>query len=247
MKISLLLAAAALPLSMAASTLPVATAVQSRPDPSAGVILILPAGSEMPPASTKAAPPPAGWMAVDISGKFEGYVRNRDLTKSLDVIPGSKVYLGPKEDAGVLDTYSKGDKAEITGLHGGWTQISLEKTLVGYVQVGAGVPGPAAPAPAAAATAAPAQAPDQPGDAAVSRLYEGTLRSTHSILGIKHPYNWEIVGTDGKRVAYVDMSRLLLTDQIENYAGHAVVVLGSLSQVKGSDDLVVDAVGLRLK
>ncbi len=70
---------------------------------------------------------------MDVAGPFAGYVKNKDLTKQLDVVPGSTVYLGPKDDAGVLCVFDKGDKAEITGLHGTWTQVRLDKTLVGYI------------------------------------------------------------------------------------------------------------------
>jgi hypothetical protein len=85
------------------------------------------------------------------------------------------------------------------------------------------------------------------GDVRLSRLYEGTLASTKSILLPKRPYAWQILDDSGKRIAYVDLTKLLLTDQIENYAGHGVVLLGSLVPVKDSGDLVIEVVGLRLK
>ena len=257
MKNSLFLALAALSAGAAhAATLSVATAVQSRPDASSPVITVLPAGSEQPAVTDKAGVPPAGWVAVEVAGPFEAYVRNRDLSKSLDIIPGSSVYLAPKEMAGLLTTFAKGDKAEITGLHGGWTQIRLDKAIVGFIQTGAAQAAPAASpgpvadaaAPAAPAAAAPA-GPARPAQEEVplSRLYEGTLTSTRSILAPKKPFDWQIVDGSGKRIAYVNLEKILLTDQIENYGGRAVVVLGSLRPVKDTDDLVIDAVGVRLK
>jgi hypothetical protein len=188
-------------------------------------------------------------------------VRNRDLTKQLDVLPGSTIYVAPKEGAAALAVFEKGDKAEITGLHGGWTQVHLEKTLVGYIQVSPAAAAPATPAtaaPVAPVAAAPAGAPigtaqaapaaptgDQ--NVALSRLFEGTLATTKSLLYPRRPYDWQLVDADGKRIAYVDLSKLLLTDQIENYAGHAVVVLGSLKSVKDTSDLVIQVDALRLK
>jgi len=237
--------------SLVGATLSAPTAVQVQPDPASAVIVVLRAGTEQPVASDKVAPPPAGWTAVDVPGPFVAFVKNKDLSKALDVIPGASVYLTPKDGTPVLTTFAAGDKAEITGLHGGWTQIRLEKTLVGYIQMS-----PAAPeAPIAeAAAAAPAPAPAAPAAAAApaenyipSRLYEGTLASTKSLLGGKKPYAWQLSDADGNLIAYVDLSHLLLTDQIENYAGHAVVVLGALKPIEGSKDLVVDADGLRLK
>jgi hypothetical protein len=258
MKIKFILAAASFACTAAlnAATLSVATAVQSQPDASSSVITILAAGSEQPTPTDKVGMPPAGWIAVEVAGPFEGYVKNRDLTKQLDVIPGATVYVAPKEGTGVLTIFAKGDKAEITGLHGSWTQVRLDKTLVGYIQTGASAAEPispaplatATPAPAPAHTVAPAPAPTaDTGNGSLSRLFEGTLASTKSILMPKRPYDWQLEDASGKRIAYVDLSKLLLTDQIENYAGHGVVVLGSLKPVKDTDDLVIFVEGLRLK
>jgi hypothetical protein len=267
MKIKIVLAAAIVAggAVLNAATLSVATAVQSHPDAGSSVIVILPAGSEQPVPTDKAGVPPAGWIAVEVGGPFEAYVKNRDLSKQLDVIPGANIYLAPKDGAGILAVFARGDKAEITGLHGRWTQVLLSKTIVGYVQTESAASGvatiPAAPvaapvaAPAAAATAAaPVQeAPRAPaagsddGNASLSRLFEGALSSTKSILAPRRPYDWQLVDPSGKRIAYVDLSKLLLTDQIENYSGHGVVVLGSLKPVSGTDDLVILVEGLRLK
>src|ERR1700690_692918 len=85
-----------------AATPSTATAVQTQPDPSSAVIMVLKAGSEQPAVSDKVGPAPAGWMAVDVPGPFEGYVKNKDLTKQLDVAPGSAVYLAPKDGAAEL-------------------------------------------------------------------------------------------------------------------------------------------------
>jgi hypothetical protein len=257
MTIKLILAAAALTGSAAlnAATLNVATAVQSKPDASSPVIAVLPAGADMPALSDKAGAPPSGWVAVDMAGPFQGYVMNKDLTKQLDILPGSGIYLSPKEATVPFATYEKGDKADITGLHGKWTQITLQKSIVGYIQADAAAsvssaPVAAAPAPAPAPSAPTSVAPEPAAptdDAGLSKLFEGTLTGTRTLLMPKKPFDWQIVDADGKRIAYLDLSKLLLTDQIENYAGHAVVVLGYLESIKNSSDLVIHAEGLRLK
>jgi hypothetical protein len=262
MKIKFTLTAAALAgcAALGAATLNQSTAVQSQPDPSAPVIAILKAGTEQPAPSDKGGPPPAGWTSVEVDGPFEGYVRNKDLTKQLDVRPGSSIYLAPKSDSGVLAVFEKGDKAEITGLHGAWTQLRLEKTLVGYIFTGAPQPiesAPVAPAAMAAAVetpAAPAAAAASPdaatpsgGGAPLARLFEGKLASAKGLFNPHPPYAWQLVDSSGTRIAYVDLANLLLTEQIDSYADHAVVVLGSMSTVKDSKDLVIAVEGLRLK
>jgi hypothetical protein len=262
MKTKLILAAAGLSwcAALEAATLTASTAVQTQPDPASPVFAVLKAGSEQPAPSDKAGPPPSGWSAVEIAGPFEGYVKNKDLSKQLDVLPGASVYLAPKDGGGVLTVFEKGDKAEITGLHGGWTQVRLDKTLVGYIRAGQAEPAPApvaAAVPAASAPAIlPAPLPTAPASAApapqdenvrLSRLFEGTLASTRSVLAPRRPFEWQLEDSSGKRIAYVDLSKLLLTDQIGNYAGHNVVVLGSMRPVKETNDLVIDVEGFRLK
>jgi hypothetical protein len=104
----------------------------------------------------------------------------------------------------------------------------------------------AAPVSAVPVSAAPA-APAQGSEVALSQLFEGTLASTRAMLEPRRPYHWQLLDASGKRIAYVDLSKLLLTEQIANYAGHAVVVLGSISPVKESNDLVIEVVGFHLK
>jgi hypothetical protein len=260
MKIKAILCAALTCAPLAAVPLGVPTAVQSQPDPSSPVIAVLAAGTEQPAPSQKAGPAPAGWIAVDVSGPFTGYVKNRDLTKQLDVVPGAPIYIAPKDGAGVLEVYAKGDNAVITGLHGGWTQVRLEKALVGYILTGAPAAAPmtsvpvdaaaAAPAPVAQPSAAPAAsgAPASAGEApALSQLFEGTLASSHTLLAPRRPFKWELVDASGKRIAYLDLKDLLLTEQIESYVGHQVVVLGSLRPVKETRDIVIDVESFHLR
>jgi hypothetical protein len=261
MKIKFTLAAAGLALgaSLRAATLSATTAVQSQPDPASPVITVLSAGSEEPAHSDKAGVVPDGWSAVEVPGPFEAYVRNKDLTKQLDVTPGAPVYLGPKEDSGVLTTFEKGDKAEITGLHGAWTQVHLEKTLVGFIRTAPSVaaaapvapvaaPVPVVPAaPSAAAAAMPEAPAPSTGGPALSRLFEGTLTGTRSLLSPHQPYPLQLVDSSGSRIAYVDVSKLLMTDQIDDFRGHSVVVLGSFQSVAGTQDIVIEAEALRLK
>jgi hypothetical protein len=261
MKIKFTLAALGLACcaSLRAATLSATTAVQSQPDPASPVITVLSAGAEEPVHSDKAGVVPDGWSAVEVPGPFEAYVKNKDLTKQLDVTPGAPVYLGPKEDSGLLTTFEQGDKAVITGLHGAWTQVRLEKTLIGFIRTGPETASAAPAAPAAApvpvAPAAPvtavAPAPEAPaasaGGPALSRLFEGTLTGTRSLLSPHQPYPLQLVDASGGRIAYVDASKLLQTDQIDAFRGHPVVVLGSFQAVAGSQDIVIIAEALRLK
>lgn len=118
--------------SLAAAPLSKTTAVHAQPNASSPAIAVLNAGAE-PVIATNGAPAPAGWTAVELNGPHEVYVQNKDILKSLDVRPGASFYTAPKIDAAVLTTMSKGDVAEISGLHGRWTQIKLQKKVIGYI------------------------------------------------------------------------------------------------------------------
>ncbi len=247
------------------------TAVHTKPDASSPAITYLKAGTEPTPAVTALSSTPAGWMAVELPGPFEGYVENKDLAKSLDVKPGANIRLAPKLDAGVLAVAQKDDKTSITGLRGKWTQISLEKKLTGYIRVG-GTPGytpPIATTPATAATppAAPSPAPVAPGvygvassgqpatmvnlgdggSSTLPRQFAGKFVSTRRPFVPRRPYDYALNDDAGKRYAYVDISKLLQTEQIEKYVDHNVVVFGAAKPTPDGKDIVIQVETLQLK
>ncbi len=273
-----LLAAATVAL---AAPLTETTAVHTQPDATSPAVTFLKAGTEPAAVADSVASTPAGWLAVELPGPFEAYVQNKDLSKGLDVKPGANIYLAPRLDAGVLTVAAKDDKTTLTGLHGKWTQISLERKLTGYIYVG-GTPGyipSIATAPATAAPSHASSAPTAPGDAPMSaapvspgvygvatpghaaptvnlgdggastlpRQFAGKFVSTRSPFKPRRPYDWALTDDAGKRYAYLDISKLLLTDQIENYTNHHVVVFGAAKGVPDTKDIVIQIETLQLK
>lgn len=85
------------------------------------------------------------------------------------------------------------------------------------------------------------------GSAALPRQFAGKFMSTRSALRPRRPYDWALVDDAGKRYAYVDISKLLLTDQIENYVNHTVVVFGAAKAVPDTKDFVILVETLQLK
>ncbi len=267
-KFFLLFSALASTAPLGAAPLTETAAVHTRPDAAAPVVSYLKAGTE--PTASVAAPSPAGWMAVELPGPFEGYVQNKDLAKSLDVKPGASLYLAPKTEAGVLTVIAPGDKTTLTGLHGKWTQVSLEKKLTGYILVPVALGGanpPLAPAANVHAAAPLAPAPVAPiaygttttghaapvvglGDAnaaSLPRQFAGKFVSTRRALTPRRPYDWALNDDAGQRYAYLDVSKLLLTEQIEKYAEHAVVVYGAAKNTPGGKDIVIEVESLQLR
>ncbi|MDB6095639.1 MAG: hypothetical protein JWM32_3201 [Verrucomicrobia bacterium] len=255
-----------------AAPLTATTAVHTAPDESSLTITVLHAGAEPVAALSMA---PAGWTAVELAGPFDVYIRNGDIMKSLDPKVGASAYLTPKVGQPELTKIELSDHTNITGLHGKFTRVSLEKKIVGYIHTA----GPAAyqspitaTTMATTSTGAPAPqlmdaAPVTPiaygvttagrpapmvnlGDGGAStlpRLFQGKFVSTRSAFKPRRPYDWALNDDAGSRYAYVDISKLLLTDQIEKYVGHTVVVYGAAKSVPGGKDIVIEVDSLQLK
>lgn len=266
----LLLAFCTASASLAAAPLSSTTAVQARPEASAPAIAVLKAGTEPAPAIGVALALPPGWQAVELSGPHEVYVHGKDLTKNLDIKPNAEFRTQPKSDAPVLSYYVAGDKAEITGLRGKWTQMKLEKKIVGYIyNPGAATPA-AAPAPepapadfathsatspASQQTPASGSVAGRPaqgtglGDGSASalpRLFKGQLVGTRKLIG-RAPYEFQLNDDGGARYAYLDTSKLLLTEQIDKYIDRTVVVYGTARPVPNSKDIVIQVESLQLQ
>ena len=250
---------------LVAAPLTETTAVHAKPDLATPAITYLKAGTDpvATPASLSSAP--AGWMAVELPGPFEGYVRNDDITKSLDVRVGGQIYIEPAADAAVLATAEKGDKTEITGLRGKWTQIHLDKKITGFIRIAPAPLPPVAIAPAGATDAVlppGGMGPDRAGTAgmaapmvdlgdggssALPRLFQGKLVSTRRPFAPRRPYDYQLNDDAGVRFAYLDLSKLLQTEQIANYAGLTVVVNGTARNEPTAKGIVIQVESLELK
>lgn len=251
---------------LGAAPLSETTSVYAKPDAAASVISTLKAGTE--PSVSSAVAAPAGWTAVTLAGPHDVYAANKDVTKSLEVRVGAPYHLDAKTDSPVLALAAKDDVAEITDYRGKWTKFRLTRAVTGYIKtpVAAKTTAVAAPAPVATTvasapvsdTAAPAPAPAivpighaaPVGDGASSalpRLFQGKLDTTYNPLRPRRPYDFQINDDNGSRYAYVDVSKLLATQQINKYVGLTVVVYGTAQAVPGTKEMVVVAESLQLR
>jgi len=239
--------------------------VHTKPDEAAPILTYFNAGTTVVAAADAVSTTPAGWLATELPGPFEGYVQGKDLTKSLDVKPGALIYQEPKITSGVVAVAEKGDKATLTGvLRGKWTQLRLEKKLTGYIRVsgvstyvapGAAAPAPFAPAPvtpSAYGLAAPGQAAaslnlGDSGASSLPRQFAGKFVSTRRPFAPRRPFDWALNDDAGVRYAYLDVTKLLLTDQLEKYIDHAVVVFGAAKATPDGKDIVIQIETLQLK
>jgi hypothetical protein len=247
MKTKLCLSSTALlaAVTLGAAPLMETTAIHVQPDASTPAIGYLKAGTEPKEAANATAP--AGWMAVELPGPHDAYVRNHDFTKALDVLPGAAIRQLPSADAPVLATMQDGDKIEITGLRSGWTQVKLLKDVVGYIKLG----GAATPATAAVAAVAPLR-PTAVTDAppvlssgpvsALPRTVKGMVVETRRkfLVGPRPEYDYQLNDPDGKRIAFLDVARVLPTQKMEKILEHFVNVTGVVRQSTDGKDIVID-------
>lgn len=266
-RLPLLLILAASVATLGAAPLTETTAVFAKPDYTAPSIAFLKAGTE--PAFAAETPAPAGWAAVTVTGPFKVYAANKDISKSLEVKIGAAYRTEPKADAPILALAAAGDKAEISDIHGRWTQFKLSKNVIGFIKSSSApaktalktvtIPAPAktnappAPTvatdvPAAAAIVVPGKAAPMGdgGSSALPRLFQGKLVATYSAFRPKRPYDYQLNDNSGERYAYLDVSKLLAIEQFNSYLDRTVVVYGTAKAVVGSKDMVILAESLQL-
>ncbi len=268
MKLNRLLLALTLAASVAtlgATPLTETTAVFAKPDSTAPSVAFLKAGTE--PAFAADTPAPAGWAAVTLAGPHKVYAANKDISKALEVKIGAAYRTEPKADAPIFALAAAGDKAEISDIHGRWTQFKLSKNVIGYIKssstpaktapktvsipaktITAPTPAVATDAPAAAAIVVPGKASPMGdgGSSALPRLFQGKLVSTYSAFRPKRPYDYQLNDNSGERYAYLDVSKLLAIEQFNSYLDRTVVVYGTAKAVTGAKDMVILAESLQL-
>ncbi|WP_415910466.1 SH3 domain-containing protein [Oleiharenicola sp. Vm1] len=258
-KLPLLALALATAARVAADTVATDTAVFQQADAKSPVLTRLTAGSTI----TVVGDAPAGWRRVEVDGSFEGYSRSREITKALSVREGANIYSEPKVTSAVLTLSQKGDKSEVIGLStGDWLKVRIEKKLQGFIAVGATANRPSAtaaapvPAPAAPYSAAPAAPSTEPGrpvpitgnSADTPRLFTGIFSVARATLfGSTPVYDYQLTDSTGRRFAYVDMKRLVLTEKIESYVDLQVVITGTVRNTVDGKDLVVVAEAIQRK
>lgn len=238
---------------LTAETLTTDTAVFAQTDPKSPVLAKLKGGSTV----TVVGEAPAGWKRIEISGPFEVYVHNRDITKGLEVREGANIYASPKKDAQILTVAALGDKTDIIGLRGDYCQIKLEKKIQGFIAVGAtaNIATPARSTSATPAAAAPgaSTAPGRPvqlgaNSADMPRMFAGRLvLAKRAIINPNPLYDYQLMDSNGRRFAYIDTKRLLVTDKIEAYLDRSVAITGTIRNTVDGKDIVIAAESMQLK
>ncbi|MBI2813329.1 MAG: hypothetical protein HYX71_03500 [Opitutae bacterium] len=243
---------------LAADILHSDTAAFVQPDPKSPVLTRLKAGSTV----TFVGEAPAGWRRIEVSGPFEAYAQSRDITKGLEVREGGHIYAEPRKDAQLLAVAAAGDKSEVIGLaksaSGDWVQVRLEKKLQGFIAIGEAanvspeakpmLPVTAAPLPAGPVTTVGRPVPMSGNTADTPRLFAGTLvLARRPIINPNPLYDYQLTDSTGRRFAYVDTRRLLLTDKMENFLDREITLTGTVRNTVDGKDLVIAAESMALR
>ncbi|MDP1579956.1 MAG: SH3 domain-containing protein [Candidatus Didemnitutus sp.] len=244
-------------LALTAETLTADTAVFQQADASSPVISQLKRGAPVETVGDA----PAGWRRVAITGTFEAFVHSRDISKSLEVREGASMLTAPSKTAPQLSVAQKDDVTEITGLRGDYCQIKVTKRLEGFIALPSMANRPADSTPAIAITqpiaapAVPVATPASVGRAVptgnmadLPRLFSGTLVvARRPLLNPNPPYEYQLTDLSGRRFAYVDTKRLVLTNRLESYVDKIVTVTGTVRNTVDGKDLVVVAEAIQVK
>jgi hypothetical protein len=250
MKLRLLfLGSALITTALAAEPLTRDATVYARPDPGAPVLQVFPAGTLPTPAANLAEPTPEGWMAVEVPGPHDVFVPNRNVGKSLEVKPGSFLYLRPELTAPVVATMEATDKTDLAGLAGprrDWSKYKLDKPITGYIKLATVVTAPNGPV-ASAVTAGPAPSSDV-GRGPLPRFFEGRLAETQNFLTYRHPYRYQLLDAGGNRFAYLDFSHMSPAEEPAALLEKIVVIYGTARTIneKGTKR-VIDVETLHVK
>lgn len=229
------------------------TAVFAQADAKSAVLVRLKSGY----AITVVGEAPPGWKRVEVNTPLDAYVHNRDITKALEVRPGSNIYVAPKKGAQVLSVYVPGDKIEITGLKGDFCQVKLQKNLQGFIATAeiantpasfAPAPAPVTPAPAPGSVTTPGRPVPIGGNTAdMPRMFAGRFVLAKRFINPNPLYDYQLMDSSGRRFAYVDTKRLLLTNKIESFVDLEITMSGTIRNTIDGKDLVIAAESMQLK
>jgi len=247
-----------------AATLEAPLPAYASPDASAPILGTAQAGTKI-----AAGTAPSGWAAVELAGPHTVYVTEKDTLKNFEVRPGAAYYAQPRANAPVIGLADEKDSAEFADISGKFNKFSLNKSLIAYVRmpVAAVAPVAARPAPATPPPATPPPLMDdlqgtlrqdipasrpvaqgqgvEAGEPRLARAFFGVVASSRSALRPRRPWDYQINDDGGARIAYLDISKLLLTEQIDAFIGRPVAILGT-AETLGSD-LVIHVESLKLQ
>lgn len=99
----------------------------------------------------------------------------------------------------------------------------------------------------------PASSPTTPGQTVatgepnLARTFFGVIGSTRSAFRPRRPYDFQLNDASGSRIAFLDVSKLLLTEQIGAFIGRPVALFGTAEKTDTTGEIVVRVETLKLQ
>ncbi len=205
---------------------------------------------------------PVIWKMFELEDTFEGYVEKGELTKGMTVIPGALVYFKPEVDSAFLTVLQAHNEVLVLGVENDWARISVTASLPVYFQAKApeevqepdppaaevaGEPFPAPPSLAENRAPGSRRSVDLPPPRTKSgvhldRKLEGLLRRIpKSGIFARPKYDWELVDSKNRRIAFVDPGNLVLNRPFETLEGRRVILSGPLSELEDGRNMLIVA------
>jgi hypothetical protein len=232
-------------------------------DDKAAVVATLPAGTAVAPLVREELQAegigelPAGWIAVRFPGPTFGFVLDSEIRKDLTAKPGAIVRVSPSPDTEILTMVGEQDAVDLVEPAGAWAKVVVRRELLLFLNP---VPpesrSQAVPEPlltpeqidAAAGKTPPKPAPvvvPSPADA-TPRLFQGYLMRTRRVLWTGPKLDYQLVDENNRRIALLDLSSLLVTEDLGSFEGRLVNVFGTGASLPEVSGVVIKVENLRL-
>ncbi|MGC9450846.1 MAG: SH3 domain-containing protein [Oceanipulchritudo sp.] len=215
-----------------------------------------------------------GWHFADFKGEITGYVPDAKIGKDLLPVDNALIFSGPGTESTVLGTFRTGDPVEIIDT-GEWWKIRYgggfpvyfvletppplppvtgmaEETVVAdteeagmFEETGAVDIPEESPPPA---ELLPEEQRRGPPPGTVGQRYEGVFKRSKPFLGLiqpKAPFYLE--GANGRRIAWVDTSGIVIPGSIKDFLDRNVIIHGERTLKESGGDWIIQARNMRLK
>lgn len=209
-----------------------------------------------------------GWRAVAYRGDLRGFVPRQSLTKDLEVRTGSPIYHERESSSDLVITeVERDDVVNVGRLSGDWADVRFRKSVPGFIRYEPSSDSEDSDAEELEEPVEEAVFEDEPrqrgepvrdtGPAITSRsaiptdgstrLFQGYLSEPRSFLGRKHPYSYQVVTERGNRIAYLDLSRLLITTPLDTLIHYQFEFFGRAEEIEDRREFVIRVENMRLK
>jgi hypothetical protein len=84
-----------------------------------------------------------------------------------------------------------------------------------------------------------------PADAS-PRVFQGVFQKTRRVLGQGPKLDYQLVDANGRRIALLDLSSLLITESLQRYEGEWVSVFGTGTSRPGVSDVIIRVETIRI-